>query len=112
MHSYDQVSFIVQSSSYICNVLGDGVDGAVSWLKTYDKPEHKVLNLWELTSKRRLGYIHGQDSPPLGQILDMWPRLRDLNGYLLVGVKLQCRVYSGFVICCACLAVNLHNLLL
>jgi hypothetical protein len=68
-----------------CNcVIGEGVDEAVNFLKAYDKPKDKVILLWQLTAKRRLGFINGKEKPEVSRVIQCWPRYRDPDGYLLV----------------------------
>ena len=75
----------------------------------YKHPQSKVLELWKLTTKTRLTYIHkSQESPNLLAILDAWPRLADHDGHILVRL---CILYYYFENFCIIVKVFIYEVL-
>jgi len=58
----------------------------ITWLQTHNQPEYQLLQYWRKTSKERLHFIHGDETPPLTLICKQWPRYKDKNGHVLVSL--------------------------
>lgn len=56
------------------------------WLQTKNRPESQLLDYWRKTAKDRLQFIHGDTTQPLSMICQQWPRYKDKDGHVLVGV--------------------------
>jgi hypothetical protein len=70
----------------VIDVPDDELQDAIAWLKMFNEPPARVLELWKVTAKKRLMSIHSNDveKNSLESLIEEWPRLNDNKGYLLV----------------------------
>lgn len=72
--------------------LGVSVKEATDWLMMFRDPHTKLLELWSLTRKERLQFIHGEAGKKvvLNEVLSAWPKYKDKDGHILVSTLILC----------------------
>lgn len=86
MHEYFDCE-LINDWSFSGNVTD--IDDAVNWLKLYNEPESKLVDLWRKTARTRLLFINSSEEVTLLKVLDEWPRYRDARGHVLVRLVIE-----------------------
>ena len=56
------------------------------WLKHNSQPFADVAAAFEVTRPSRLRWIYGPEQPTICRIMEEYPRFKDPNGYVWVGI--------------------------
>lgn len=70
----------------VVEISAEDLEESIAWLKMFNEPHSRVLELWKQTAKPRLMSVFSDNKGTLELLIDQWPRLRDSKGYLLVSI--------------------------